>query len=90
MGSRRNLRVDCYSPCTLNFECNNYHAILVNISLGGALISVDGDVLLGKLNIGDRCALMLCDKPDLSLVKYSCKVISRNYSRFGVNFLGIH
>ncbi|MFZ4855731.1 MAG: PilZ domain-containing protein [Desulfuromonadaceae bacterium] len=89
MGSRRNLRVDCYSPCTLNFECNNYRAILVNISLGGALISVEGEVS-GKLHIGDRCDLMLCDKPDVCLAKYSCKVIRQNSSRIGVNFLGTH
>ena len=89
MGSRKNLRVDCYSPCTLNFECNNYHAKLVNISLGGALISVDGNVLC-ELRIGDECNLIFCDKPDLCLVKYSCKVISQNSSRIGVNFMGIH
>ncbi|MFZ4859871.1 MAG: PilZ domain-containing protein [Desulfuromonadaceae bacterium] len=89
MGSRKNLRVDCYSPCTLNFECNNYHAKLVNISIGGALISVEGDVL-SKLHVGDECDLMLCDKPDLCLAKYSCKVISQNSSEIGVNFQGIH
>ena len=89
MGSRQNLRVDCYSPCTLNVGCSHYRAILVNISLGGALISAEGDVL-GKLHIGDKFDLMLCENPDLCLAKYSCKVISQNSSKIGVKFQGIH
>jgi c-di-GMP-binding flagellar brake protein YcgR len=89
MGSRQNLRVDCYSRCTINYECNNYHAQLVNISLGGALISVDGDVL-NKLHIGDMCDLMLCDKPDVCFSKYNCKVISQNASKIGISFQGLH
>ncbi len=88
MGSRQNLRVDCYSSCILNCASNNYHAKLVNISLGGALISVDGDVL-NELHVGDQCDLMLGDKPDLYYTKYSCKVISQNCFNIGINFQGI-
>jgi hypothetical protein len=47
MGCRQNLRVDCYSSCILDFAGNDYHAKLVNISPGGALISVENDVLMG-------------------------------------------
>ena len=87
MGSRQNLRVDCYSSCVLNFASNDYHAKLVNISLGGALISVEDDVLY-KMHVGDRCELILGDKPDLCSAKYSCKVISQNSSNIGINFQG--
>ena len=86
MGGRKNLRVDCYSSCLLNFASNNYHAKLVNISLGGALINVENDVL-NELNIGDECRLLLSDKPDLCLAK-SCRVVSQNSSNIGVNFSG--
>jgi len=85
MGSRRNLRVDCYSSCTLNYENSNYHAVLVNISLGGALIRVEGDILI-KLHIGDTCDLVLGDKQDLSFAKYHCRVISQNSSKIGIHF----
>ena len=89
MASRKNLRVDCYSPCLLKYEDNSYHAKLVNISLGGALISVDDDVL-DVLHVGDDCDLILCDKPDVCLAKYTCKVITQNATRIGVNFQGVH
>jgi c-di-GMP-binding flagellar brake protein YcgR len=88
MGSRQNLRVDCYSSCTLNYGNNNYHAQLVNISLGGALICVEDDVLY-KLHIGDKCDLMLSENPNVCFAKYSCKVISQNASSIGINFQGI-
>ena len=88
MGSRQNLRVDCYSSCVLNYASNDYHAKLVNISLGGALISVEDDVLC-KLHVGDRCDLILGDKPELCSAKYACKVISQNSSNIGINFQGI-
>ena len=88
MGSRQNLRVDCYSSCVLNYASNDYHAKLVNISLGGALISVEDGVLY-KMHVGDRFDLMLGDKPDLCSAKYSCKVISQNAPNIGVNFQGI-
>lgn len=89
MGSRQNLRVDCYSSCTLNCGNNNYHAHLLNISLGGALISVEDDVLY-KLHIGDICDLMLSENPEVCFTKYSCKVISQNASNIGINFQGIN
>jgi c-di-GMP-binding flagellar brake protein YcgR len=88
MGSRQNLRVNCYSSCILNFASSDYHARLVNISLGGALISVEDDVLC-KMHVGDRCDLILCDKPDLCYAKFSCKVISQNSSNIGITFQGI-
>ena len=89
MGSRQNLRIDCYSSCTLNYGNNNYHAQLLNISLGGALISVKDDVLY-KLHIGDQCDLMLGENPDVCFARYSCKVISQNSSGIGIYFQGIH
>ena len=89
MATRKNLRVDCYSSCLLNYEDTSYHAKLVNISLSGALISVDVDVL-DILHVGDECALMLCDRTDACLAKYSCKVITQNSSKIGVNFQGMH
>ena len=65
-----------------------FSALLVNISLGGASISVDDEVLC-KLHIGDTCDLILGDKPDLCFAKYSCKVISQNFSNVGINFQGM-
>lgn len=88
MGSRRYMRVDCYSPCTLNHGNNSYHAKLLNISLGGALISVECDVLT-ELHVGDDCNLMFCDNPDLCHARYSCRVTSQNSSKIGVIFQGL-
>jgi len=88
-GIRQNLRLGCYSPCFLKYMNINYPAQLVNISLGGALVSVEGDVLY-KLHIGDMCDLMLGDDPEQCVVKYSCKIISQNDSTISINFQGIH
>ena len=74
-GIRKNSRLGCYSPCFLKYIDINYPAQLVNISLGGALVSVEGDVLY-KLHIGDMCDLMLGDDPEQCVVKYSCKIIT--------------
>lgn len=89
MGSRKNMRVECYSPCILNYKSNSYRALLVNISLGGALISVEDDVLC-KLHIGDACDLMLGDKTGLCPAKYSCRIISQHAPNIGINFQEIH
>ena len=42
MASRREyIRVTCESNCILNYKGINYHALLENFSLGGALVKVD-------------------------------------------------
>jgi hypothetical protein len=44
MGSKReHMRVNCNSPCILNYDGINYQVLLDNISLSGALIKTGSE-----------------------------------------------
>jgi hypothetical protein len=83
--NRENLRVNCLSPCILKYEGINYHALLENLSLGGASVKT-GSEYPDNLYIGATVDMMLCSNPDLCPTKYQCKVIRLGPSDIGVNF----
>ena len=85
MASRREyIRVACEAPCILNYKGINYHALLENFSLGGALVKVD-NVHPDSLYIGAAVNLTVFNN-DLSPMKHSGKVIWLDSSDIGVKF----
>ena len=87
MGSTRKYsRINCDSPCIMNYGGFNYQALLDNISLGGALVKVGNEQAV-SLNIGATVDLLLCSNPDLCPAKYTCEVIWHASSDIGVSFL---
>ena len=86
MGSKReHLRVNCSSPCILNYDGIGYQVLLDNISLSGALVKV-GNEPPDSLYIGATVDLMLCNNTDLCPTKYACKVVRLESSDIGINF----
>lgn len=89
MGSARgHLRVRIESSCILCYEDVNYHVLLENISLGGALVKLEHKKP-DSLYIGAKVDLMLCSNPDLCPTKYSCKVTRIESESVGINFLSL-
>lgn len=88
MGSQRQyIRVKCDSECILmELDGNTYEALLEDISLGGALITVNDGVPDG-LQVGDVCNLMLCCNSDSCPTKHSCRVVRHDSVSMGVRFL---
>lgn len=82
---REHRRITCVSHCIFNYEGVNYHALLENLSLSGALLQT-GDEHPCGLYIGTTVDLMLCNNPQVCPIKYSCKVIRLASSTIGVNF----
>lgn len=87
MGSKReHLRINCASQCILIYEGVSYHALLDNISLGGALLKT-GNEQPENLYIGATVELMLCGDSDSCPTTYTCEVTRLDSSVIGVNFL---
>jgi len=83
----RAARISCGSQCILNYDGDDYHVILENISLDGALLRIDHSKL-SHLGTNEFCTLMLCDNPDLCPPKYSCRVVRfAPHEKVGVQFL---
>ena len=84
--SRIGSRITCNSQCILNFHGSVYHVLLENISIEGALLNTNNE-LLNHLKRGDLCDLLLCNDPDLCPTKYSCKVVRFDSEGIGVQFM---
>lgn len=80
---REHVRVTCEAPCILHHKGINYHALLENISLGGALVKIDNAPPDG-LYIGSEVNLTVFDTA--LPMKHSCKVIWLDSSDIGVKF----
>ena len=79
-------RILCDAKCILNFKGLDYHGVVENVSLTGALIKLDNKIP-SSMQPGDRCDLILCSNLDSCTTKYSCKVIRLDSAIIGVQFL---
>jgi hypothetical protein len=84
----RACRISCGSQCILDYDGNQYHVVLENISHDGALLGINRQDLR-YIATNDVCSLMLCDNPELCPPKYSCRVVrfSTNEEKIGIQFL---
>jgi len=85
-GMGHSYRILCDAKCILNFDGFDYHGMIENVSLSGALLKLNDKMPIG-MRPGDRCDLMLCDNSDYCPIKYSCKVIRIDSEIIGVQFL---
>jgi len=83
------LRYHCDAKCILIFEGFDYHGVIENVSLSGALIKLN-DEIPTSMQPGDRCDLLLCSNPELCPVKYTCKVIRLDSAIIGVQFIELN
>jgi hypothetical protein len=75
------------SNCILmELDGSTYHALLENISLGGALIKIDENVP-NSVQIGDECTLLLCSDSGSCSSKHFCRVVRCNFANMGIQFL---
>jgi c-di-GMP-binding flagellar brake protein YcgR len=87
---RRHIRIKGNSSeCTLVDHLNSSHeALLEDISLGGALITMREGVPY-SLQVGNVCSLMLRYNPNLFHTSHNCKVVRHDSVKVGVNFFTI-
>ena len=84
---RQHIRNKSDSECVVTDETGNtYGAMLLDISLGGALIKVK-DGVLASMEVGDICRMMLCTNPDSCPIKRTCRVVRFDSVSMGVQFL---
>jgi len=78
---------DGVTKCILmELDGNAYHALLEDISMGGALIKVSDGVSNG-LQVGDECSLTLCSDSGGCSSKHFCQVVRCSYSKMGIKFI---
>jgi hypothetical protein len=70
----------------MELDGSTYHALLENISLGGALIKVNEDVP-NSLQVGAECTLVLCSDSGSCSSKHLCRVARCNFANMGIQFL---
>ncbi len=85
MGSRRQYdRIKCDSQCVLmDADGDIFEALLEDISVGGAMITVNGGIPK-SLSDGDVCSLML--RHDTTLSR-SCNIVWCGSENMGISFL---
>jgi hypothetical protein len=87
MASEKRLhsRAKCYTGCiVMGHDGNTCEALVGDISLGGALVRVNGDT---HLQVGDVCELMFSDKSALFPLKRVGKIARYDSGSMGVSFL---
>jgi hypothetical protein len=78
-------RTEHDSRCVLHHDGADYQGTVVNISLGGALLRLnDGNSATPRP--GAMCVLLLCGKPQVCPVKYTCQVVRRGAEVVVVQF----
>jgi c-di-GMP-binding flagellar brake protein YcgR len=88
MGNRRQFtRIEHDPECILmEIDGDTYNAILENLSLGGAFITMKNG-LPTNLQDGDECSLILCSDPHSCPTKHFCRVARHDSVSMGVRFL---
>lgn len=82
----QSLRIPCNSLCILNYQGTDYHGMIDNVSLSGALVRLHASVPPG-IQSGDECCLMLCNDPGVCPVRYTCKVVRIDSNYIGLEFV---
>ncbi|WP_168205887.1 PilZ domain-containing protein [Geobacter sp. FeAm09] len=81
----RRYRIERGSRCVLHHGGTDYPGTVANISLGGALLRLSGGSP-APLRPGAVCVLLLCSKPHLCPVKYTCQVVRCDDAAMAVQF----
>ena len=83
---RRDLRTISDLSCQLRgLDGVTYHALLGNISLGGALIKMSDNVS-HDLHVGEMCGLMFRDKINMNPERLSGKIVRLDGGSVGITF----
>jgi hypothetical protein len=82
---RQHTRIKCSSYCILvGSNGDAYHALLGDISLGGAFVMTRSDT---RLQVGDICQLMLSDDTAMFPIKRTGKVVRLESRCIGMSLL---
>jgi hypothetical protein len=82
-------RVHCKTRCVLDYKGSQYSVVLENISINGALITLDRSMDVHPA-VNESFCLVLCNNPALCPHKYPCRVV--RYSddvTVGIEFLDV-
>lgn len=83
---RRDLRTKSNSHCLLiGLDGVTYHALLGDVSLGGALIKMSDNVS-HDLHVGEMCGLMLSDEFNMSSEKHTGRIVRFDSGSVGISF----
>jgi len=83
-------RVHCQTRCVLDYKGSQYTVVLENISINGALITLDRNMMVHP-EINESFSLVLCNNPALCPPKYPCRVVrySDDDVTVGIEFLDV-
>jgi hypothetical protein len=80
-------RVRCDSKCLLNYKGSQYSVVLENISITGALLTLDSSMMFHP-EINKTCGLMLCNDPTLCPPRHPCRIVRyADEDKVGIQFL---
>jgi hypothetical protein len=80
-------RVNCEAKCLLYYKGSQYGIVLKNISLNGALITLDRSMVFHP-EINESCSLMLCNNPSLHPSRHPCRIVRyADDEKVGIQFL---
>lgn len=82
-------RIHCDTLCLLSYAGKQYHGIIENVSLTGALIKIDNTVPI-VISPGVTCSLVIYSEPPDSNSEYKCLVVRVDSNRIGLKFLEIN
>ncbi len=83
--TRHNLRIKGDSHCLLTSGNGiTYHARLVNLSLGGALIEINN--IFHGLHLEDTCELTLSETPNTFSTKFTGVIVRLESDIVGISF----
>jgi hypothetical protein len=75
--------------CVLNFSGDEYHVLLENLSIEGALIKTT-DKSLNRLKPNDIFELTLSNNPSICPIIYDCKVVRCDSDGIAIQFIGLN
>lgn len=82
---RQHHRISCVSKCLLYHASTKYSGVILNISLTGAAVKLQG-MQPGAFRLGDACDLILSTKPDESFCTYKGRIIRISLREIGLEF----
>lgn len=88
-GMWKKVRINCDTKCIIHFDASEFHGVIKNLSLSGALIKLNNKIP-NNIHPGDKCDLLLCSNTDLFPVRYTSKVTRVDSANIGVQFLELN
>lgn len=83
---RGHQRINCAEKCLLYHSDSKYGGAVTNISISGALVSLNGSTH-DRIMPGDTCSLILYNDPTTSFFRYKSRVARVNQAGVGVKIL---